>query len=138
MANLIIRQKKPNFTVPWNYKYKFCTIVSEVSSYVDPVLYSILSFIYFYWLRVFTLIFWFDNNIKIRIYVIKIEKINNVFLRLCFIITGEFSSKTNIWPISNTECKKWVKSAKISFSSVYIFKSKPSWTKLHHTFIKNG
>ena len=46
--------------------------------------------------------------------------------------SGEISSKTNTWPISNTECQKWAKSAKLSFSRVYI-SINPSRVKQNYT-----
>ena len=51
-------------------------------------------------------------------------------------ISGDVGSKTGTWPISGTEYWKWAKSAKFSFSRVYIFKSKLNRTKLHHILIK--
>ena len=51
-------------------------------------------------------------------------------------ITGDISSTINTWPIYNTECQTWPKPAKLSYSRVYIFKSKTCRTKLHHIFKK--
>ena len=57
-------------------------------------------------------------------------------IEIVAITSGEISSKPNTWPIYNIDYYKWAKFAKLSFSRVYIFKSQPNLTKLHHTFIK--
>ena len=51
------------------------------------------------------------------------QSLNSIFSQFTA-ISGEISSKTNTWPIFNTECWKGAKSAKIYFSRVYIFKSR--------------
>ena len=71
-------------------------------------------------------------NIKrthIIIFILKNSNFSNT-------ISGDISSKTNTWPISNSVRNE--PNLQSSFSRVYIFKSKPSRTKLRHLFIKNG
>ena len=64
--------------------------------------------------------------------MIKIDKIYDKFSQN----SEDISFQTNTWPFSNTECKKWAKYAKLSFSRVFIIKSKMSRTNLHPIFIK--
>ena len=51
----------------------------------------------------------------------KVQLQENLCIYSVFLSSGDTSSKTNIWPISNTECQKWAKSAKLSFSRVYLY-----------------